>query len=285
MLNRYIMKDTVHSVVSVGVESLWEDLQRCISTPGRKMGSWEECVTQNSTKPTRCLTRHFSVGMLKRDHHIDQQGSCASGLSQLWRKIPPMTSLLISRQCWADRGPASNSLSTPPYFITDIFWPSEWAEFEMKEGEGRLSLSLCNSSSTITFSSSSKGDRNQEHLHTAGSKPLNNNATKHGGKKKASLELKQECLPELHFSSHCPLSKCTRSAQLRLFFSQNAELGTLQSHKEFLIVSVQRTWSFFSLADSLNSVHRIFLCSHVVVVTHSKLQMTLCGACLLQHGL
>lgn len=73
----------------------------------------------------------------------------------------------------------------------------------MKEGEGRLSLSLCNSSSTITFSSSSKGDRNQEHLHTPGSKPLNNNMAKHCGKEKASLELKKECLPELHFSSHC----------------------------------------------------------------------------------
>lgn len=142
-----------------------------------KRALWEERVTQNSNNPTRCLTRHFNVGMLKKDHHIDQWGSCASVPSELWRKIPPMTSSLISRRCWADRGPASNWLSTPPYFITDIFWPSVRAKYEMKEGEDWLSVSLCNSSSTVAFSSSSKGDRNQEHLQTPkGEPPINNPA-------------------------------------------------------------------------------------------------------------
>lgn len=48
-----------------------------------KRGLWEEYVTQNSNKPTRCLTRHFNVGMLKKDHHIDQWESSASVLSEL----------------------------------------------------------------------------------------------------------------------------------------------------------------------------------------------------------
>lgn len=62
-----------------------------------------------------------------------------------------------------------------PYFITDIFfWPTEWAKYEMKRGEKVewSSVSLCNSSSAITFSSSSQAVRNQEHLQTLWGKTL-----------------------------------------------------------------------------------------------------------------
>lgn len=73
-----------------------------------KTGPGGEHVTEKSSKPTRCLTKGFSVGMLKKDQHIDQWESCASVLSELCRKIPPMTSSPISGRCRADSGPASN---------------------------------------------------------------------------------------------------------------------------------------------------------------------------------
>lgn len=46
------------------------------------MGPGEEYVTQNSNKPSRCLTGRFSLGILKKDLHMDQWESGASALSE-----------------------------------------------------------------------------------------------------------------------------------------------------------------------------------------------------------
>lgn len=66
-----------------------KNLQRYISTQEREMGLEEERVTQKSNKPSRSLTRHFSAGMLKKDHHIDQWESSASVLSKSYEEKSP----------------------------------------------------------------------------------------------------------------------------------------------------------------------------------------------------
>lgn len=49
------------------------------------MGPDGEYVPQ---EPQNCLTRHFSVGMQKKDRHIDQWESCASVLSTSYEENP-----------------------------------------------------------------------------------------------------------------------------------------------------------------------------------------------------
>lgn len=101
---------------------------------------------------------------------------------RVMKKNPPNDKFGFIKVMLSWQEPCFQLALNSPYFITDIFlWPSEWAKYKTKEAEKEdwLSVSLCNLSSAIAFSSSSQGVRNQEDLHTLlGLKPTNNKPSK-----------------------------------------------------------------------------------------------------------